>query len=560
MIFTDDIAVIEYVKTYSKITPKFITDARNYSKELCALIEGEGFLDELINRIEYVESENKAKARKKYSRDLRDMFSRISKPIENVFSAIGGTKNYNNGDAKISDAETKKLLSIISNVRDGKSIERYIETQWMPLYHTDPSGVQYMSYVVEDGQVTQYYPTYHSITVIRNYIQKGQLVENILFEPIKKEDDTQVWVLVDDAKQYTINQNGDNFTIDVDPLKTFEHPFGICPVIINSNLTDKYKNRLSPFHNILETSKEYARDLSFKTILKAVHGSPLHWRREAICATCHGTRKDGDEVCKSCSPTGKSGKKDVTDIVILPFNPDADTQTIKGDDVAGYVSPDVKTWDAFTKELEFTEDLIYKTMWGVSNQSQVNKTATEVFADMQPQINKLQSYSNQCEWMEWMMTEWCANLIAPAKDKEESISLIVYGTRYLLNGIDTIQEKYTAAKKSGVSIAILDSIYEELLTVKYKNDIECLKIEQLKARLEPYLHWSPMEINTFFGANEVARKLYFQQWWSDLQDNDLLKKVDELKGLFETDFKSYLPTVNIIKPIVAPATIPAPTE
>src|ERR1035437_1554241 len=111
MIFDSKEAAVEYIKSNAVVTPKFILDARVYSKELSALITGEGFLDELINKIENIESDSKAKARKKYSRDLRDLFSRLGAPIENVFSSTGGVKDYQNGEVKLSQENLKKLLA-----------------------------------------------------------------------------------------------------------------------------------------------------------------------------------------------------------------------------------------------------------------------------------------------------------------------------------------------------------------------------------------------------------------------------------------------------------------
>ena len=552
MIFENDEAVIAYVELNSKHVPDWVKKARDYSKELCALVEGENFADELINKIEFIESEDKTKARKKYSRDIRDMFSRLSSPIQNVFSSIGAVKDYQNGEYTLSESNTKTLLSMVSNVRDNKSIEKYIETKWMPLYHTDPSGVLYIQYVTQPK--LKVYPTYQSIHTIRTYTPCGQLVENILFEPIDKKDInsiTKVWVVVDDKKQYTVNQSGETFTIDNDPTKTFEHPFGRVPVIINSDLTDKYGNRKSPFDIVLPAAKEYARDLSIKTIYKFLQGFPKHWRREMICASCHGTRKNGDDVCAQCSPKGNTGKADITDIAILPFNPDI-PNTIKGDDVMGFNSPDLETWKQFTSELELLENMIYESMWGVVSKNKVNpveKTATQIYYDSQPQIQQLNKYADTAEWIEWTITEWAANAIDPAKPKDEQISLIVYGRRYILEGIDTIQLKYESAKKAGENSVVLDSIFDELLTVKFKNDAEWMKTELKKARCEPYLHYSVEQIYTFFGAEEVSRKMYFQDWWKNLTSSDMQKDSKQLQAKFNEDFLFYLPTIKIQKPV-----------
>lgn len=545
MIFKDDLEVIGYVKK-NQAVPEWVTRSRNYNVELCALVNGEGFDKELINRIEKIESSAKAEVRKKYARNITDFFERLFLPIQNVFASTGGVKNYRNGEYKMSEENQKKLLASISNVRDGKSIERYIETQWMNLYHTDPSGVLWMQYTTNDSKV-KVYPTYQCIGNIRTYIPNGQIVECILFEPYTVEN-KKYWIVVDDAKQYTVIQDGETYVISSDPLKTFEHPFGTVPVIINSNIVDKLGNRLSPIHKIIPVAKEYARDQSIKTLYKFLQGFPKHWRRGMICKACAGTRKNGDNACPSCNGKGEIMKVDVADEAVLPM-PENGDPVLKGDDIMGFTSPDIKTWEQFNNELEWLECSANETMWGVEAVSQVEKTATEVYQDQQPKITKLGKYADVCEWIEWKITEWIANAIDTAKDKEKAISLIVYGRRYILEGIDTIQKKYEDAKKNGENTIVLDGIFDELLTVKFKNDAEWMAQELKKAACEPYLHYSAIEINDMFGSTEAAKKVYFQRWWKNLTDQDLKTETKVLQQKFETDFTAYFKTLIITQPI-----------
>jgi hypothetical protein len=76
-----------------------------------------------------------------------------------------------------------------------------------------------------------------------------------------------------------------------------------------------------------------------------------------------------------------------------------------------------------------------------------------------------------------------------------------------------------------------------------------MKIELKKAQCEPYLHYSAAEINTFFGANETAKKIYFQSWWKNLTAQDLQKEINLLQTKFNEDFILYLPTLKIVQPI-----------
>ena len=89
---TDDDAIAE-IKEHLAISQCFL-DMREDSKELKSLVNGTDFLDELINKIEGLESEKKAKARKKYSKDIQGFFRRLFQPIDNIYYATGGLKDY----------------------------------------------------------------------------------------------------------------------------------------------------------------------------------------------------------------------------------------------------------------------------------------------------------------------------------------------------------------------------------------------------------------------------------------------------------------------------------
>ena len=63
MIFKDDNQAIDYIKKNLEVSKEFKIIREN-SKELRALVNGENFIDELICKIEGIESETKAKQEK----------------------------------------------------------------------------------------------------------------------------------------------------------------------------------------------------------------------------------------------------------------------------------------------------------------------------------------------------------------------------------------------------------------------------------------------------------------------------------------------------------------
>jgi len=178
MIFTEDQA-LALIKLNEQ-TPKWVISAREQHKTLSALLDGEGFKDEL-SKIEHIEkSEKRWEVRKKYSRSIIDLNKRLLRPLDNVYSATGGSKIYN-----LPDSQKKNLLKKLSKIRGNQSLERWLKTNWMPVYHSDPNGVIFIEYLINDD-VNDCWTTYKSINRIRNYKKNGQSLEWILFEPHKE--------------------------------------------------------------------------------------------------------------------------------------------------------------------------------------------------------------------------------------------------------------------------------------------------------------------------------------------------------------------------------------
>ena len=224
MIFQTEQELFNFIASHQKPCD-WILKARKDAAELSALIDGCEF-DSLITKIEGIESEDKMKARKKYSRSIEDYFERLLLPIANIFNSTGFTKKYNVNPDKLDT-----FLKTISNIRDGKSIQSYVQNQWMPVYHTDPNGIIFIEYTtIPELKV---YPTYKNICNIRYYELKSQVLDVLLFEPCI-EDDVIKWRVVDDKFDYTVYQKGESFVIDTE--NTFEHPFGEVPAFVNSDI------------------------------------------------------------------------------------------------------------------------------------------------------------------------------------------------------------------------------------------------------------------------------------------------------------------------------------
>lgn len=530
----DDLQAVELLKKYQKL-PHWVHEAREYDVKMNALVNGKN-VKELLIKIEHIEDTKKAIARKKYARGIRDLNDKLLRPIDNIFAATGGTKEYN-----IQGEEFKKeLLSKVSKIRDNKSLENWLKTYWAkPLLHGQPNGLIFMEW--KDENV---YPTFKSIGSIRYYQQKGQNIDFVIFEPenkkIKefedqykieipgnKEQNIELWRIVDDKmdRRYTRTEAG---FIPFE-LLTFPNPFKECPGVICSPYYDfNCEHRVSPIHSIVEVEEEYLRDQSIKTIFKFKHGFSIFWRYAIICPTCHGRGKTGTESCKECDGKGYYATKDITDEAVIPI-PTSNEQVKIAPDIAGYISPDIEIWTQYNVELKLLRDEMYATHWGSEFIQEENQTATGRFIDVQPVKNKLNDYADISQWVEWQLTEWIAKFINPTIPQSKTTSIIIYGRNYLIEAPDEILTRYQDSKTKGDPITILDRLLKEYLTTKFKNDPENLRLNLIKFEIEPYPHYDIPTVKDIFGIREAQRKMMFADWWEGMRYEEI--KVKESKDL-----------------------------
>jgi hypothetical protein len=498
----------------SQEVPKWVIKAREEHKELEALVNGVNFTDLLI-KIEGKEDDEKAKVRRKYSRSIKDLFVRLLNPVDNIYSATGGTKVYDK-------SVDKKLIKKISQVRDGKTLEKWLQINWKPKLFTDPNGV-----IIYEWTSKDFYPTYKNINCIRNYDYDGQALKWILYEPIDK-NGVKTWRFVDEEMDYTLQQQGEHIVF-IDEL-SFKNPFRKCPgVIISDMIVIGDKKRITPIDSITEVAKEYLRDQSIKTLYKFLHGFPLFWRYVTECRSCKGLGKVGDKTCPDCNGVGFYMKKDVTDCITLPV-PNSNDDVKVAPDIAGYISPELATWNQYITELNLLFQYMNETVWGVHIQQEVQKTATEVFSNYQPMITQLNVIADAAEWVDWYLTELAVNFIDQNKRADESKVILLYGRNYIIEPISLLLERYHTSKEKGDTSAILDKQLYEWVVSKYKSDPETLEQELKRIKVEPYIHNTVDEVEKIFGKAEAQKKVLFTKFWLS---SDTKKPADVLKSEFD---------------------------
>lgn len=500
----------------------WVSEARERSKVLKALVNGKDYSDVLINEIEKLESKDRAKARKKYSKDVRDMFNRVFKNRYNVFEAVGGSEFI-----KSSSDNLKTGLEILLNSFKGnKSIEHYLSEYAFNLWDVEPNGLIFMEYITTPEK--KIYPTFKSINDIRLYQSNGQILDFVLFEPktiIESGKMYKLWRYVDSNVDISIKQTETVYTPY--PEKSFEHVFKQVPAVIISDQQEVGTElRISPVDQVSELAKDYCRDKSVLTIYKFLNGFPIHWKYVQQCRKCTGTGKTGNDKCTVCDGSGRLGRSDVTDVVQV--TPPKGDDPVLAPDIAGYINPSIEVWDKYNEDQKRMEELIYHTVWGTIEATGKSETATGRFIDTQPVTNELSKYSRNIEFLHNQLVRFVIKFLTPA---ENAITYHKsYGKRFIIESPDTILEKYTTSKKNGDPSTILDRIMNEYIVSKYKSDPLMLSVQLKKMEVEPYVHWDLVTVSTTFGAEEAGKKIMFQEWWGTA---DYSMDVKQLKDEFE---------------------------
>jgi hypothetical protein len=545
MTFTDQEAIDKVKELFNEGMPNWVTIARDNSKIYKALVDGEGFSDVLINKIEHIESASRALVRKKYSKDIRDVFERVMKPRENVFQANGGSEKL----VMLNENVKNLFEKTQSNFKSNKSVFKYLSEVYFNLADVDPNGLMFIEYKASNKVL---YPTYKSIDDIYDYEANGQKVEYVAFAPKDKYIGSTIirlWRIVDDNFDRTISQIGDNFAI----IEMFSHPFGEVPALVLSEKEKIGTNvRLSSIEKITELAKDYARDKSILTIYKFQKGYPIHWRFVTQCRACTGIGKKDNTTCDSCQGHGYIKNTDVSDMVTIPI-PDIDQPNI-APNIAGFVSPDLETWKQLKDDIKDFEMVMKDTIWGThlySSQSknlQETETATGRYIDVQPIINILNTYADTVEYMDNTICNWILNFIDPVKNKKEIIYNKTYGRRYIIENPDIILLRYQEAKKSSDSSTILDKLLEEFIMSKYKNDQAMQAIMLKKKDIEPYVHLTHEQVNASFGPEEAFKKEMFNKFWSQCdQYADVKKLISEFDTYVLTNKKEFVKEVKEVK-------------
>lgn len=535
----DDNQILELIQK------PFNSNIKQWKKEhkLLDLYYNGGDVSSELERVKNYENTSQKKLRDKVARSTKDFLSNLLNPLNKVFTASG----YKAEIDLSSETAKQSIEEHLSKLPEGMSITKWMDVYWKEAYVTDPNAICFVE-VEDDEENPKAYPTYKSILTIHDYKLKWGKFEYVIFEPIEKplnNKTVKVYRVFDeekDALYYVENNTLKEYVVGDDETSIISHGYGFVPAVLVSDLIDKKtEGRKSFINKIDEVLKEYMRDSSVHSIYKFLHGFPIFWRYVSKCTTCKGTGKIVDEnstetpkakiTCPTCSGSGQKITSDVSDAISLPL-PTRDQPKLTPD-IAGYVQPDLETWQKQLDELMEMRKEMHFALWGTYTNDDVKaETATARFIDDQPVQETLKNVSTTAENVEGMLTEFICKIMF--RDLYKS-SKVKYGKRFLIETPDVLWQRYLSAKEKQAPITTLDYLYEQFLMAEYQNDLAMMQRKLNEFYLEPYPHYSLSDISNVASPMQVQKKILFSDW-NSLETTDYSMPFEKLK----TDFDNYV--------------------
>jgi hypothetical protein len=506
--------------------PSWVIDAKKKHKKLDVLINGNN-VPKYLAKVEGYENDTQFELRKKFAGTTKHVFSDLSRPIDKVFTARGGSKIYGAN----SDTSKKVLAGYLKDVEGGYSITDWIKNLQLNKYLTDPSGFVFFEWGTNEDGESETVPTLKSISEVKNYEKSGRSIEWVIFEGEKREDEQgrqkrgTFYRIVDDASDYTVVQDGENIAIIEE--ETFDNPWGKVPAIINSEmLNDSLDYHDSPFHVVVDLGDKYLRGQSTRNIYEQLLMYPVFWMYAQSCESCKGQGEIDGGTCSTCNGSGKSMKKDVSDALLLNPPSSTDDPTI-APDVAGFSQVELQPYTESRDELEWVQRVMTYSMWGSAKETAENNTATAAFLDLQPVNDRQGQFSDSFEDLEKRMTDFIGEFYLQGSYNSDKTS-INYGRIYLMQPPEQLLKNYMEGRSKGSPQVVLDHLLKQYYQSEFMNDPLSLSVSMKAMALEPFLHKSAEQVKGLQVRQEdYYAKVYFNDWWVSVSEVDKRMKTEE---------------------------------
>jgi hypothetical protein len=489
---------------------------------------GEG-LGEYLHVIKGFEKPWMRDLRVLYTRTNEDIFDRLGRPKDKVWSARGGSIYYN-----LSEAQERQAVGLAKDVRNGYSIKEWLENELSPHVDDDPNGVTMLEILPKQEAIRAkregrsfVYPTYKSIFSIWDYQPKGVMLDYIVFELDNDEREAlgymkgeQVFRLVDDAMDYILYV--ENQVVYTDEENTLINPFGVVPTIINSDIINPMVsgNFLSFYNKVVRLADEYLRKGSIKVTSDFRNGFPKYAELADDCRQCKGIGEFDGKICDECGGYGSAPMVHVSDVKLMPWPKDKDVPFVKPSEVGHYVEPSMNYHEIAVADAVMLENIMTLTLWGVESKLKAvgtnlngtgeQKTATEITTELKPEAARLWPISKSVERRHKFILDLVIKLQITYNYPGSAVH---YGRRYMQEGPDALLEKYKLAKKEGLAVPVLDDLLIQYYEAEFVSNPLKIAVMTKLMQVEPFVHNTPTQVQSFnLSDDEYKAKLFFGDW------------------------------------------------
>ncbi len=527
--------IVEIIK--SRPNGGLIDKGVSYNRLLRKHLYGDGLSVDTA-QIEGLEKKDIHILRKKYTKSNKDLFARLGRPIDKVFTAKGGGVYLG-----LNEDQERKAKLLASEIH-GLSVREWVEKFWKPHMLDDPFGLIFMEImqprdvvIAKQKGKSFVYPTYQPIRNIYDYQPKGRFLEYVVFElsdqekrKYRLEADIRAFRVVDDAFDYLVQWTGED--VRIIESQTLPNYFQKVPAMINSDLINPNEDNcyLSFYDEVIELAENFWLKGSIKVTHDFLHGFPKYSEFADDCNTCSGTGYVDSEHCPDCKGTKKKLMFKVSDSKALLW-PTKDDAVILPNQVGGYISPDKTYHEIATADIKALEDVMMLTLWGAYSAIQdkaAAKTATQIIDEGRPIADRLSEISKMAEKRHKFILDCLIRVQVAPNYPGSSVN---YGKRYLFESPEAIWKKYSQAKEAGSPQAVLDDLLNEYYQTEYQSDPIGLNIAQKLMYVEPFIHYSISQLKALDPEpSDYHKKLYYSEWLAMVPEGKILAlSIEELK-------------------------------
>ena len=168
------------------------------------------------------------------------------------------------------------------------------------------------------------------------------------------------------------------------------------------------------------------------------------------------------------------------------------------------ISPDVKALDWHVKEETRLTDKIFMAVVGTDQVSKNDaaKNEMQIGSSYESQTSVLHRVKRNFE----IIHKFADATICRLRYGERFVDCdIDYGTNFFLRDIDDLQEELTSAKQSGASEAILESISDNILNTRYRDDNNSITRANIITDLDPLPNRTMQEAGELFKLGGIDK-------------------------------------------------------